>query len=198
MDDFENKGSWTRKVFADFIDEYQQVTFLCCKTLGLNETEAEDVASETFLAAYKKLDKFRGQSKLSTWIWKIAYYKAIDYIRKNRRDLRVLDEIDDQLADKKIAQVAAELENKVKQRTQELESSRREVIYCLARAAELGFEKERGQTLREFLRTLRRRGISNQNFPTLRDYHYLVQFDGARRNDSQERQMRRDSRKWVQ
>lgn len=112
MDDFGKKGSWTRKVFADFIDEYQQVTFLCCRTLGLNETEAEDVASETFLAAYKKLDKFRGQSKLSTWIWKIAYYKSIDYIRKNRRDLRVLDEIDDQLADKKIAQVAAELENK--------------------------------------------------------------------------------------
>jgi hypothetical protein len=71
MDDFGKKGSWTRKVFADFIDEYQQVTFLCCRTLGLNETEAEDVASETFLAAYKKLDKFRGQSKLSTWIWKI-------------------------------------------------------------------------------------------------------------------------------
>ena len=112
QNDSEKRGFWTRKVFADFIDEYQQVTFLCCKTLGLNETEAEDVASETFLAAYKKLNKFRGQSKLSTWIWKIAYYKAIDYIRKNRRDLQVLDDIDDQLADNKIAMVAAELENK--------------------------------------------------------------------------------------
>ena len=111
-DDFAEKGSWTRQVFADFIDEYQQVVFLCCKTLGLNETEAEDVASETFLAAYKKLDKFRGQSKLSTWIWKIAYYKAIDYLRKNRRNVKALDGMDDQLADNKIAQVAAELENK--------------------------------------------------------------------------------------
>ena len=43
------RESCTRQVFADFIDEYQQVVFLCCKTLGLNETEAEDVASETFL-----------------------------------------------------------------------------------------------------------------------------------------------------
>ena len=111
-DDFAEKGSWTRQVFADFIDEYQQVVFLCCKTLGLNETEAEDVASETFLAAYKKLDKFRGQSKLSTWIWKVAYYKAIDYLRKNRRNVKALDGMDDQLADNKIAQVAAELENK--------------------------------------------------------------------------------------
>ena len=111
-DDSGRRESCTRQVFADFIDEYQQVVFLCCKTLGLNETEAEDVASETFLAAYQKLNKFRGQSKLSTWIWKIAYYKAIDYIRKNRRHLQVLDKMDDQLADKKIALVAAELENK--------------------------------------------------------------------------------------
>ena len=112
-------GNWLRLLcsgdndaFAEFVDEYQQMVFLCCRTLGLNETEADDVASETFLAAYQKLRKFRGQSKLSTWLWKITYYKAIDYIRKNRRDLQVLDELDEQLADKKIAQVAAELENK--------------------------------------------------------------------------------------
>lgn len=112
-------GNWLRLLcsgdnaaFAEFVDEYQQMVFLCCRTLGLNETEADDVASETFLAAYQKLRKFRGQSKLSTWLWKITYYKAVDYIRKNRRDLNVLDELDEQLADKKIAQVAAELENK--------------------------------------------------------------------------------------
>ena len=68
----------------------------------------------------------------------------------------------------------------------------------IARAAELGIEKERGQTLREFLRTLRRRGVANDNFRALRDYHYQVQFDGARRNDSQERRFRRESRKWLQ
>lgn len=117
--DRSQKGDWLRLLcsgdkaaFAEFVNEYQQVVFLCCKTLGLNETEAEDVASETFLAAYQNLSKFRGQSKLSTWLWKIAYYKAIDYIRKNRRDLGRLDELDEQLADKKISQVAAELENK--------------------------------------------------------------------------------------
>jgi len=115
----QQRGNWLRLLcngdraaFAQFVDEYQQVVFLCCKTLGLNETEADDVASETFLAAYQKLNKFRGQSKLSTWLWKIAYYKAVDYIRKNRRDLGRLDEIDQQLADKNIAHVAAELENK--------------------------------------------------------------------------------------
>lgn len=68
----------------------------------------------------------------------------------------------------------------------------------LARAAELGFEKERGQTLREFLRSLRRRGVSNENFPKLSEYHYRVQFESARRNDAQERHFRRESGRWLQ
>lgn len=115
----QQRGNWLRLLcngdrdaFAKFVDEYQQVVFLCCKTLGLNETEADDVASETFLAAYQELNKFKGQSKLSTWLWKIAYYKAVDYIRKNKHNLQMLDEIDEQLADKNIAHIAAELENK--------------------------------------------------------------------------------------
>ena len=98
--------------FAQFVDEYQPVVFLCCKTLGLNETEADDVTSETFLTVYQKLSKFRGQSKLSTWLWKIAYHKGIDYIRKNKRHMGRFDEIDEQLANKSIAHVAAHLENK--------------------------------------------------------------------------------------
>ncbi|MDA0813196.1 MAG: hypothetical protein O3C21_12520 [Verrucomicrobia bacterium] len=68
----------------------------------------------------------------------------------------------------------------------------------LASAAELGFEKERGQTLREFLRSLRRRGVSNDNFPKLSEYHYGVQFENARRNDTQERKFRREAARWLQ
>lgn len=113
------RGNWLRQLcsgdkaaFTRFVNEYQQLVFLCCKTLGLNETEADDVASETFLAAYQKLCNFRGQSKLSTWLWQIAYYKGIDYIRKNKKNYHLLNELDEQLADRKIAHVAVELENK--------------------------------------------------------------------------------------
>jgi RNA polymerase sigma-70 factor (ECF subfamily) len=113
------RGNWLRLLcngdkaaFTQFVDEYQQVVFLCCKTLGLNETEADDVASETFLTVYQKLSTFKGQSKLSTWLWKIAYHKGIDYIRKNKHHMGRLGEIDEQLADKSIAHIAAELENK--------------------------------------------------------------------------------------
>ena len=102
-----------KKAFEEFVNEYQQLVFLCCRTLGLNETEAEDVASETFLAAYQKLNRFSGTSKLSTWLWKIAYYKAIDYIRKNKsNNNELIGELDEQISDRNIAEVVVELENK--------------------------------------------------------------------------------------
>jgi RNA polymerase sigma-70 factor (ECF subfamily) len=61
---------------------YQDMVFACCRTVGLREDEIEDAASESFLAAYKSIKKYSGKSKLSSWLWKIAYHKALDYRRK--------------------------------------------------------------------------------------------------------------------
>ncbi|MHB0946671.1 MAG: RNA polymerase sigma factor [Sedimentisphaerales bacterium] len=71
--------------FVWFVERYQKQVFLCCRTLGLDADETEDVASETFLAAYKGITGYTGRSKLSTWLWKITYNKAISYIRQKSR-----------------------------------------------------------------------------------------------------------------
>jgi len=73
------------RAFADFVKMYQQDVFLCCRTLGLNAEESEDVASEAFLGAYRGIRKFAGKSKLNTWLWKITYNKAINYLREKIR-----------------------------------------------------------------------------------------------------------------
>jgi len=59
--------------FAEFIDKYKETVFLCCLRLGLAEDEAEDVASETFLAAYNGLSRYSGRAELSTWLWSVEY-----------------------------------------------------------------------------------------------------------------------------
>lgn len=46
---------------------------------------AEDVVSEAFIKAYKRLDRFRGDSKFSTWIYRIAMNQAYDAVRKRSR-----------------------------------------------------------------------------------------------------------------
>jgi len=65
-----------------------------------------------FLAAYQKLSNYNGKSKISTWLWSIAYYKGVNYLRKNRRHRELANGLDEQLADRRIAQVAAALESK--------------------------------------------------------------------------------------
>ncbi|OQA03325.1 MAG: ECF RNA polymerase sigma factor SigW [Planctomycetes bacterium ADurb.Bin401] len=73
------------RAFADFVSKYQQEVFLCCRTLGLNNDESEDVASEAFMAAYRGIKKFAGRSKLNTWLWKITYNKAMNCLREKIR-----------------------------------------------------------------------------------------------------------------
>ncbi len=80
------------QAFAEFVDKYKQMVFLCCRTAGLNQQESYDVASETFLAAYKSLDRYRFQCELSTWVWKIAYHKAVDCLREKKRYYQLFEE----------------------------------------------------------------------------------------------------------
>jgi len=82
--------SGDHEAFSWFVDKYKETVFLCCRRLGLREDEVEDVASETFMAAYKGLGRYSGRSELSTWLWSIAYRKGIDCLRRNRREWRRL------------------------------------------------------------------------------------------------------------
>ena len=58
----------------------------CCRTLGLNADQIEEVTSETFLAALKGSSSYRGQASRSTWLWRIAYFQAINVLRRVGRD----------------------------------------------------------------------------------------------------------------
>jgi RNA polymerase sigma factor (sigma-70 family) len=73
------------RAFADFVKKYQQDVFLCCRTLGLNYDESQDIASEAFMGAYRGIRRFAGKSKLDTWLWRITYNKAINYLREKIR-----------------------------------------------------------------------------------------------------------------
>ena len=97
------QSRWMRRLlagdhqaFAEFVERYKQMVFLCCRTVGLNQQESYDVASETFLAAYKSLNRYHFQCELSTWVWKIAYHKAVDCLRKKKRYYQLFEEASQQ------------------------------------------------------------------------------------------------------
>lgn len=74
--------------FGQLIDTYQQKVFSTCISFIPNKEDAEDVAQEVFLEVFKSISKFKGDSKLSTWIYKIATNKCLEFIRKKNSKKR--------------------------------------------------------------------------------------------------------------
>jgi RNA polymerase sigma-70 factor, ECF subfamily len=62
-----------------------------------NQADAEDLLQEVFLAAHRKLDTFRGDSALGTWLYRLATNLCLDYLRsKASRSSQVTDSLDDE------------------------------------------------------------------------------------------------------
>jgi RNA polymerase sigma-70 factor (ECF subfamily) len=60
--------------FGELVKRHQSAVRATLRKLtGGNETRADELAQETFLKAYRSLDKFRGEAKFSTWLYRIAY-----------------------------------------------------------------------------------------------------------------------------
>jgi RNA polymerase sigma-70 factor (ECF subfamily) len=69
---------------------------LACRMLG-NATEAEDLLQEIFLAAHRKLDSFRGDAALGTWLYRLATNQCLDFLRSRAaRSNQMTDAIDDE------------------------------------------------------------------------------------------------------
>ncbi len=62
--------------FTECVLIYQHKVFNICLRVVNNRTEAEDVAQEVFVAVFKYIDSFRGDSKFSTWLYRIAINRA--------------------------------------------------------------------------------------------------------------------------
>jgi RNA polymerase sigma-70 factor (ECF subfamily) len=65
------------------------------KILGMvkNPEDAEDIAQEVFVSVYKNLKKFRKESNIYTWIYRIAINKTYDFFRKNKTTFELNEEI---------------------------------------------------------------------------------------------------------
>ncbi|MCL2838429.1 MAG: sigma-70 family RNA polymerase sigma factor [Oscillospiraceae bacterium] len=73
------------RAFEQLVEEYQQSVFnLAYRMIG-NHEDAADMAQEAFIKAYFNLSKFKGNSKFSTWIYRIATNSCLDEIKKRKK-----------------------------------------------------------------------------------------------------------------
>lgn len=83
-----------RLAFGELVELYKDKLYnLGYRMLG-NPQEAEDVAQEAFLRAYKNLDSYNSKHKFSTWIYRIATNLCIDKMRKKKADYSLDAELD--------------------------------------------------------------------------------------------------------
>ncbi len=87
--------------FGELVDRYQNFVFtIAIRMLKVTE-EAEEVAQDSFIKAFDSLASFRGEAKFSTWLYRIVYHKALDRIKKNKRQqtYEIIEEITDDSLD---------------------------------------------------------------------------------------------------
>lgn len=80
--------SGDQDAFRILVELYQNFILNTCYRFILNREDAEDTAQEVFVEVYRSISKFEGKSKLSTWIYRIAVNKSLDFLRKEKRKKR--------------------------------------------------------------------------------------------------------------
>lgn len=72
--------------FAELVDRFQRRVFaVCLRTLGGDVSDAEDATQEVFVRLARSADTFRGEAKLSTWLYAVARNVATDRVRHEAR-----------------------------------------------------------------------------------------------------------------
>jgi len=74
--------------FKSLVESCQDMVFNTALSIVQHAADAEDVAQEVFIQVYRSIDQFKGDSRLSTWIYRITVTKSLDLIRSRKRKKR--------------------------------------------------------------------------------------------------------------
>ena len=73
------------KAFAILVNRYKDLVYTLALRMLKHREEAEEVAQDSFVKIFKSLNKFKGDSKFSTWIYRVTYNTCLDRIKKNKK-----------------------------------------------------------------------------------------------------------------
>lgn len=73
------------RAFKAFTDQYYTLVLRTVNGFLHNEEDAKDLAQEVFIELYQSIHKFRKKASLSTWVYRIAVNKSLNFIRDNKR-----------------------------------------------------------------------------------------------------------------
>lgn len=87
------------RAFNKLMDRYKRQIFTLILRMVRNRDDAEDLAQETFIKAYRHLSAYDAKYPFITWLFKIAHNTTIDFLRAHRTELLSIDDEDSPVED---------------------------------------------------------------------------------------------------
>ena len=76
------------KAFEALVSAFRDRVYNTALGFVQNEHDAEELTQDVFIKVYQKIEGFKGESKLSTWVYRISVTQSIDFLRKKKRQKR--------------------------------------------------------------------------------------------------------------
>lgn len=76
--------------FAMLVDRYKNMIYTLCLKMIRNNEDAEEAAQDAFIKAFKNIEKFKGDSKFSTWLYKVTYNTCLDTLKKGKKEKQII------------------------------------------------------------------------------------------------------------
>jgi len=78
--------------FRELLQLYKERLYWHIRKIVISHDDADDVLQNTFIKVYRSIDKFKGESKLFSWLYRIATNESITHINKNAKRLHINNE----------------------------------------------------------------------------------------------------------
>lgn len=78
-------------IYSQLVNRYQNMIFTIALRYVKSREDAEEIAQDAFVKAYRSLASFKGNSKFSTWLYTIATTTSLTFLRKKKLDVQSLD-----------------------------------------------------------------------------------------------------------
>lgn len=82
------------KAFEELVGHFSSALYWQIRRIVVFHDDADDVLQNTFFKAWTSVDSFRGDSKLSTWLYKIALNESLTFLNRNKKNLCVESDVD--------------------------------------------------------------------------------------------------------
>jgi RNA polymerase sigma-70 factor (ECF subfamily) len=81
-----------KQAYAQLIKRHQRFVFTLALRFSKSREDAEEIAQDCFIKAYRALHTFKQTSKFSTWLYRIVYTTSMTFLRKKRLDTQSIDD----------------------------------------------------------------------------------------------------------